>query len=66
MAHDPKSIPTSPFKKRINERKSERILKKCERNVKKLVKKNKATIIKLSNLLVKNRTLTEKDLNWII
>ena len=63
LAHDPKSIPTSPFKKRINERKSERILKKCERNVKKLVKKNKATIIKLSNLLVKNRTLTEKDLN---
>ncbi|RIA77903.1 SpoVK/Ycf46/Vps4 family AAA+-type ATPase [Anaeroplasma bactoclasticum] len=57
---------TSPNKKRINEKKSEKILAKCEKNVRRIIKENKANIELLARQLVEKKVLTIDDLKRVI
>jgi len=66
LNHDSNGIQTSPDKKRNNEKKSEKILARCEKNVRRIIKDNKDNIIKLANMLVENRVLTGDDLKNVL
>ena len=57
---------TSDIKRRINERKIEKLLRKCERNVKKYIIKHKHEIVKLANALLKKQMLVAKDIKHIL
>jgi ATP-dependent Zn protease len=57
---------TTPNKKRINEKKSEKILAKCEKNVRRIIKENKANIELLARQLVEKKELTIDDLKRVI
>ena len=66
LNHDSRGVPTSPIKKRANEKKSEKILARCEKNVRKIIKNNKDGIIKLANMLVENKVITSDDLKTVL
>ncbi len=66
LNHDLRGLPTSPDKKRSNEKKSEKILAKCEKRVRRIIKENKENIITLANMLVKNKVLTIDDLRNVL
>lgn len=66
LNHDPRGFQPSPDKKRINEKKSEKILARCEKNVRKIIKENKENIIKLTNMLVENKVITSEDLKIVL
>lgn len=66
LNHDLRGMPTSPNKKRNNEKKSEKILARCEKTVRKIIRENKENIVKLANMLVENKTLTSDDLKKVL
>ncbi len=66
LNHDTRGVPTSPDKKRNNEKKSEKILARCEKNVRRIIKDNKENIIRLANMLVENKVLTSDDLKIVL
>jgi len=66
LNHDPRGFQPSPDKKRNNEKKSEKILAKCEKNVRRIIKDNKENIIKLANMLVENKVLTSEELKNVL
>ena len=66
LNYDPRDFQPSPNKKRNNEKKSEKILAKSEKNVRRIIKDNKENIIKLANMLVENKVLTSEDLKNVL
>lgn len=66
LNHDTRGVPTSPDKKRNNEKKSEKILARCEKNVRRIIKDNKENIIRLANMLVEKKVITSEDLKIVL
>lgn len=66
LNHNIRGFQPSPDKKRNNEKKSEKILSKCEKNVRRIIRDNKENIIKLANMLVEIKVLTSDDLKIVL
>lgn len=62
LNHSANSFTPSNKKMQHNELLSEKILKDSEKRVRKLIKKNKTKIIKLSNILYEKKTITAEDI----
>lgn len=54
--------PETPKKKRHNERKIEKILKKCEKETINIIKENKEKIVKLANLIYEKKFLPKNEI----
>lgn len=63
LNHNKPCFAPSDEKMKLNERASESILKRCEKNCRRIIRKNKTVIQELANVLMEKKYITQEDIN---